>query len=76
MLDKDTLSIILRELIGVVGQIVPWNFPLLMAVWKLAPALAAGDCIVIRFRFPGSLRYADTSARSCAVHAPRQDFRY
>lgn len=45
--DKDTLSIVIREPIGVVGQIIPWNFPLLMAAWKLAPALAAGDTIVI-----------------------------
>jgi aldehyde dehydrogenase (NAD+) len=48
LIDKDTLSIVLEEPIGVVGQIVPWNFPILMAVWKLAPALAAGDCLVIK----------------------------
>jgi aldehyde dehydrogenase (NAD+) len=48
MIDKDTLSIILREPLGVIGQIVPWNFPLLMAAWKLAPALAAGNCIVFK----------------------------
>ena len=48
MIDKDTMSIILREPIGVVGQIIPWNFPLLMAAWKLAPALAAGDCVVVK----------------------------
>ncbi len=48
MIDKDTMSIILREPIGVVGQIVPWNFPLLMAAWKLAPAIAAGDCVVLK----------------------------
>ncbi|MDR3226303.1 MAG: aldehyde dehydrogenase family protein [Prevotellaceae bacterium] len=47
-IDKDTISIILSEPIGVVGQIIPWNFPLLMAAWKLAPALAAGNCIVIK----------------------------
>ncbi|MEY8763751.1 MULTISPECIES: aldehyde dehydrogenase family protein [Clostridium] len=46
-IDRDTLSIVLREPIGVVGQIVPWNFPILMAAWKIAPALAAGDAIVI-----------------------------
>ncbi|MBQ4797469.1 aldehyde dehydrogenase family protein, partial [Pectobacterium versatile] len=34
--------------LGVVGQIIPWNFPLLMACWKLAPALAAGNCIVLK----------------------------
>lgn len=48
MIDDNTLSIILREPIGVVGQIVPWNFPFLMAAWKIAPALAAGDCVVIK----------------------------
>ena len=42
------MSLILREPIGVVGQIVPWNFPFLMAAWKLAPALAAGNCIVFK----------------------------
>ncbi|MDO4670701.1 MAG: aldehyde dehydrogenase family protein [Aerococcus sp.] len=47
-IDNHTLSIVLREPIGVVGQIIPWNFPLLMAAWKLAPALAAGDTIVIK----------------------------
>ena len=48
VLDNAFLSIILREPIGVVGQIVPWNFPFLMAAWKLAPVLAAGDCTVIK----------------------------
>ncbi|CAO1610721.1 aldehyde dehydrogenase family protein [Brochothrix thermosphacta] len=45
--DEDTLSIILKEPIGVVGQIVPWNFPILMAAWKIAPAIAAGNTLVI-----------------------------
>lgn len=48
MIDKDTMSIILREPIGVVGQIIPWNFPFLMAAWKIAPALAAGDTVVMK----------------------------
>ncbi len=48
MLDNQTLSLILREPIGVVGQIIPWNFPFLMAAWKLAPALAAGCCVVLK----------------------------
>lgn len=48
ILGADTLSIILREPIGVVGQIVPWNFPFLMAAWKLAPVLAAGCCTVFK----------------------------
>jgi len=52
MLDENTLSLILREPIGVVGQIVPWNFPFLMAAWKLAPVLAAGCCTVFK---PSSL---------------------
>lgn len=47
-LDNNTLSLILNEPIGVVGQIVPWNFPFLMAAWKLAPALAAGCTVVIK----------------------------
>ena len=48
MIREDAMSIILSEPIGVVGQIVPWNFPLLMGAWKLAPALAAGNCIVFK----------------------------
>lgn len=48
MLDESTLSLILREPIGVVGQIVPWNFPFLMAAWKLAPLIAAGDVSVFK----------------------------
>ena len=51
-LDAEDLSIVLREPIGVVGQIIPWNFPFLMAAWKIAPALAAGNTIVIK---PSSL---------------------
>ena len=47
-IDENTLSIVLEEPIGVVGQIVPWNFPFLMAAWKLAPALATGNCIVFK----------------------------
>lgn len=48
MIDDQTLSMVLREPIGVVGQIIPWNFPLLMGAWKLAPALAAGNTVVIK----------------------------
>ena len=47
-LDKDTVAYHFREPLGVVGQIIPFNFPLLMAAWKLAPALAAGNCSVIK----------------------------
>lgn len=46
--DPNTVSICLHEPIGVVGQIIPWNFPLLMATWKIAPALAAGCCVVVK----------------------------
>lgn len=46
--NKDTFSILIKEPIGVVGQIVPWNFPLNIGSWKLAPALAAGNCIVFK----------------------------
>src|ERR1700742_2249967 len=47
-IDSDTVAYHLHEPLGVVGQIIPWNFPLLMATWKLAPALAAGNCVVIK----------------------------
>ncbi len=47
-IDHDTIAYHFHEPLGVVGQIIPWNFPLLMAVWKLAPALAAGNCVVIK----------------------------
>lgn len=46
--DEFTVSIVLNEPLGVVGQIIPWNFPLLMATWKIAPALAAGNCCVVK----------------------------
>ena len=47
-LDADTLSMNIHEPLGVVGLIIPWNFPLLMAAWKLAPALAAGNTMVLK----------------------------
>ncbi|KWV48938.1 aldehyde dehydrogenase [Bradyrhizobium macuxiense] len=47
-IDHDTVAYHFLEPLGVVGQIIPWNFPLLMATWKLAPALAAGNCVVIK----------------------------
>jgi aldehyde dehydrogenase len=46
--DENTISINLQEPLGVVGQIIPWNFPLLMAAWKIAPALAAGCTVVVK----------------------------
>ncbi|MGJ8736505.1 aldehyde dehydrogenase family protein [Zobellia laminariae] len=47
-LDSNTVALNVTEPLGVVAQIIPWNFPLLMATWKLAPALAAGNCVVIK----------------------------
>ncbi len=46
--DNETVAYHFHEPLGVVGQIIPWNFPILMAVWKLAPALAAGNCVVLK----------------------------
>jgi len=50
--DNNSLGLVVREPIGVVGAVTPWNFPLLMAAWKLAPALAAGNCVILK---PASL---------------------
>ncbi|MCP2314809.1 aldehyde dehydrogenase [Nocardia amikacinitolerans] len=47
-IDADTVAYHFYEPLGVVGQIIPWNFPILMAAWKLAPALAAGNCVVLK----------------------------
>ena len=47
-IDHDTVAYHFHEPLGVVGQIIPWNFPLLMAAWKLAPAIAAGNCVVLK----------------------------
>ena len=47
-LDENTVAYHFHEPLGVVGQIIPWNFPILMAVWKLAPALVAGNCVVLK----------------------------
>jgi aldehyde dehydrogenase len=47
-IDEHTAAYHFHEPLGVVGQIIPWNFPLLMAAWKLAPALAAGNCVILK----------------------------
>ena len=47
-INNDTMSYLIPEPLGVVGQIIPWNFPTLMAIWKLAPALATGNCVVLK----------------------------
>ena len=58
-IDDDTVAYHFHEPLGVVGQIIPWNFPILMAVWKLAPALAAGNAVVIKpaEQTPASVMY-------------------
>jgi aldehyde dehydrogenase len=47
-IDDNTVAYHIQEPLGVVGQIIPWNFPILMAAWKLAPALGAGNCVVLK----------------------------
>jgi aldehyde dehydrogenase len=62
-IDKDTYAYHFREPLGVVGQIIPFNFPLLMAAWKIAPALAAGNCTVVKPASPtpwSILKFAET----------------
>jgi len=59
VLDEKYLSLILHEPIGVVGQIVPWNFPFLMGCWKLAPVIAAGDCTVFKPSSETSLSFLE-----------------
>ena len=58
-INGDTVAYHFQEPLGVVGQIIPWNFPILMAVWKLAPALAAGNCVVLKpaEQTPASILY-------------------
>lgn len=58
-IDENTVAYHFTEPLGVVGQIIPWNFPILMAAWKLAPALAAGNCIVLKpaEQTPASILY-------------------
>jgi aldehyde dehydrogenase len=58
-IDEDTVAYHFHEPLGVVGQIIPWNFPILMAIWKIAPALAAGNCIVMKpaEQTPASILY-------------------
>ena len=59
VIDGKYLSIVLKEPIGVVGQIVPWNFPFLMGCWKLAPVLAAGDCTIFKPSSETSLSFLE-----------------
>lgn len=58
-IDDDTVAYHFHEPLGVVGQIIPWNFPILMAMWKIAPALAAGNCVILKpaEQTPASIMY-------------------
>ena len=51
-IDRDTIAYHFHEPLGVVGQIIPWNFPILMAAWKLAPALGQRNCVVLKWQNP------------------------
>ena len=68
-IDDDTVAYHFHEPLGVVGQIIPWNFPILMAVWKLAPALAAGNCVVLKpaEQTPASILVRDGAHRRPAA---------
>ena len=68
-IDNDTIAYHFHEPLGVVGQIIPWNFPILMAAWKLAPALAAGNCVVLKpaEQTPAGIRLV---AAACAITRP------
>ena len=48
MINEQTMSLVFSEPMGVVGQVIPWNYPLLMAAWKIAPAIATGNTVVIK----------------------------
>ena len=67
MLPGNMMSLVLHEPIGVVGQIVPWNFPFLMAAWKLAPVLAAGDCTVFKPSSTTSLTVLERASTSSTI---------
>ena len=76
--DEDTIAYHFKEPMGVVGQIIPWNFPLLMAAWKLAPAIGAGNCVVIKpaSNTPLSLAiFAELTARYPAARRAQRDHR-
>src|SRR5580700_565660 len=73
-IDDDTVAYHYHEPLGVVAQIIPWNFPILMATWKLAPALAAGNCVVLsrpsRRRCPSSRSWSSSPTccrRACST---------
>lgn len=69
---NEDISIVLREPIGVVGQIIPWNFPFLMAAWKIAPALAAGCTVVIHPSSSTSLSLLSFAQKNQSFAAKRR----
>jgi hypothetical protein len=79
-IDSETVAYHYHEPLGVVGQIIPWNFPVLMATWKLAPALAAGNCVVLKPRRTDPARHprgdgVDRRHPATGCHQRRQRFR-
>ena len=66
-IDEQTYAYHFHEPLGVVGQIIPFNFPLLMAAWKIAPALAAGNCTVVKPASPTPWSILKLAARSSAT---------
>src|SRR3546814_5868085 len=70
-IDHDTVAYHFHEPLGVVGQIIPWNFPILMAAWKLAPALAAGNCVVLKPAEQTPIDRKNTRLNSSHSCAPR-----
>ena len=69
-IDENTVAYHFHEPLGVVGQIIPWNFPLLMAAWKLAPAIGAGNCVVLKPAFRWRPRTASPRSHSPARPRP------
>lgn len=71
---NDAVAIIVREPIGVVGAVLPWNFPLLMLAWKIAPALAAGNSVIVKPAEQTSLTALRVAELACEAGVPRGVF--
>lgn len=63
------MATVYKEPLGVVGQIIPWNFPILMAAWKLGPALAAGNCVVMKVKCTSQYLYRFSTIAILVAHA-------
>ncbi len=68
---EDAMAMIVREPVGVVGCVLPWNFPMLMMAWKIAPALAAGNCVVLKPAEQTSLTALRIAELACEAGLPR-----